>query len=259
MKTNDLFDKIFGNLNELDEIFKNTDILISEIEQEDSVPQVIYISHPYTADNKYRILNNVQSAMELAAEVIKLGCTPVVPHTFHYVDEILCEQAIIPMSHEGWMEHCITLLDRCDAILYTGYSNGCNQELAYAIANNIPVYFSIDELAEDVKQLFHYFLAQQGCDIYRLGIEGDKELIEQWLNKVYANVSYIDEYNQLFIYDIDKDVGIGNRCIDGGIIRTCKHVHAMLPRKATGNIYEQLEKVHRQIKERENNEENSED
>lgn len=106
--------------------------------------------------------------------------------------------------------------------------------------------------------MYHYFLAHKGCEIYRLGIEGDRELAEQYLKKYYRNVSFINTYKELFLYDIDKWVGMGERKFDGGVIRTCKLVHLLMPRKSSTNIYAQLEKVHKHMKEREENEESTE-
>lgn len=87
-----------------------------------------------------------------------------------------------------------------------------------------------------------------------MGIEGDRELATVYLKKYYRDVRYIDSYAELFLYDIDRLVGIGERKFDGGIIRTCVLVHCLMTRRQNGNIYEQLETVHKHIKEREANE-----
>ena len=106
--------------------------------------------------------------------------------------------------------------------------------------------------------MYHYFLVHKGCEIYRLGIEGDKDLARSYLEKYFRSVMFVDTYKELFYFDIDKYVGIGERKIDGGIIRTCKLVHTLMPRTTYSNIYERLEKVHKHIKEREENEKSAE-
>ena len=70
----------------------------------------------------------------------------------YYLDKIAqCEG--INFSYETWIENCVELLSRCDAMLYLGYSRGCNAELDYAIRNNIPVYFSVNDLAKPQKEM----------------------------------------------------------------------------------------------------------
>ena len=106
--------------------------------------------------------------------------------------------------------------------------------------------------------MFHIFLVHKGAEIYRIGIEGDKDLARSYLEKYFRSVMFIDTYKELFYHDIDKYIGIGERKIDGGIIRTCKLVHTLMSRKSSSNIHEQLEKVHKHIKEREENEKSTE-
>lgn len=102
--------------------------------------------------------------------------------------------------------------------------------------------------------MYYYFLVHIGAEIYRLGIEGDRELAKEYLENHFRDVRYIGEYQELILFDIDRNAGVGERKIDGGIIRTCKLVHRLMTRHTEGNIYEWLEKVHKHIKERETNE-----
>ncbi len=102
--------------------------------------------------------------------------------------------------------------------------------------------------------MIHYYLCIYGSDIYRIGVTGDRNLIEKYLSQYYQSVEFIDDYKEPFYYDIDNNIGIGNRVIDGGRILTCKLVHTITSRKTSGSIFDYLDKVHKQVKERENNE-----
>lgn len=114
--------------------------------------KVVYISSPFSAEHDWEVRDNVEQAMRVAIRLMSMGYVPIYTHGNYYLDKIAqCEG--INFSYETWIENCVELLSRCDAMLYLGYSRGCNAELDYAIRNNIPVYFSVNDLAKPQKEM----------------------------------------------------------------------------------------------------------
>ena len=111
--------------------------------------KVVYISSPFSAPKESQVIENVEKAMGFAIELIKKGYVPIYTHANYYLDVIAQEKGI-KFSYEDGMKQCFGILERCDAMLYLGYSSGCNRELRFALDHGIPIYFSIDEL-EKVK------------------------------------------------------------------------------------------------------------
>ena len=114
--------------------------------------KVIYISSPFSAEHDWEVRDNVEQAMRVAIHLMSMGYVPLYTHGNYYLDKIAQREGI-NFSYETWIENCVELLSRCDAMLYLGYSRGCNAELDYAIRNNIPVYFSVNDLAKPQKEM----------------------------------------------------------------------------------------------------------
>ena len=114
--------------------------------------KVVYISSPFSAEHDWEVRDNVEQAMRVAIRLMSMGYVPIYTHGNYYLDKIAQSEGI-NFSYETWIENCVELLSRCDAMLYLGYSRGCNAELDYAIRNNIPVYFSVNDLAKPQKEM----------------------------------------------------------------------------------------------------------
>ena len=58
-------------------------------------------------------------------------------------------QMIAPKTHEQWLELDLELVRRCDALLrIAGESKGADQEVEFARANGIPVFYRIVDLLD---------------------------------------------------------------------------------------------------------------
>ena len=100
----------------------------------------IYIASPYTKGNK---LSNVNRSFDVASELIDLGFAPFAPLYTHYIDELH------PKSYELWMKLDKEWLLHCDGLLrMEGKSEGADQEVWWAIDNNIPVFYSVDQVVK---------------------------------------------------------------------------------------------------------------
>lgn len=99
----------------------------------------IYISGPYSK----HMVDGTRNAI-LAAEVLRRrGHLPFVPH-LSLLWDLVC-----PSPYEEWLAYDIEWLRECDAILrLPGESAGADREVNYALANNIPVYYSTEEVPD---------------------------------------------------------------------------------------------------------------
>lgn len=85
---------------------------------------------------------NCQQAIAVAMKLWHLGHEPYVPHLSYYT--VLCGHA---RSYEAWLQTDFVWIRQCEALLrLPGESPGADREVAYAQANGIPVYYSVDEL-----------------------------------------------------------------------------------------------------------------
>jgi nucleoside 2-deoxyribosyltransferase len=94
--------------------------------------KVVYIAGPYTGDPE----RHTHNAQDVATAARACGAAAIVPHVLsHGVEDTLTEAQ--------WMQHCIAVLGRCDAVVVLpGYerSVGTLREMAAAEALAIPVY-----------------------------------------------------------------------------------------------------------------------
>jgi nucleoside 2-deoxyribosyltransferase len=100
---------------------------------------LVYIAGPYTHPDP---VANTNIAISLASELIDEGLvTPVVPHL------TLLWHLVEPRPLEFWYEYDVAVLRRCDALFrIEGASSGADMEIDFAIAHDIPVFTSRDEL-----------------------------------------------------------------------------------------------------------------
>lgn len=102
----------------------------------------IYISGAYTAPTPEEVDANVKAAKAVGMQVRALGFVPVVPHI-----------AIVPDPSLTWsqaMDECLALLSDCHGILMFGpwnHSKGARAEYVFAVNQDIPAFFSLEELA----------------------------------------------------------------------------------------------------------------
>jgi hypothetical protein len=98
----------------------------------------VYIAGPISTGDQFL---NCREAMLAADKLLQLGHTPFIPHLgcfWHIVS---------PKSYDTWLKYDLEWLDACDAVLrLPGHSPGANREVARAVANGKPVFYSIEGL-----------------------------------------------------------------------------------------------------------------
>ena len=96
----------------------------------------VYVAGPYT--NGYPP-ENVRRAYAVAERLVAMGFEPYIPHASMLWD------IYSPHEYEYWMARDMAWLEQCDAIVrMPGVSPGADRECAWAVKNDIPVYFIDD-------------------------------------------------------------------------------------------------------------------
>lgn len=97
----------------------------------------VYIAGPYTNGDQ---AVNVRKSIDMAEEVIKRGCAPIVPLYFHF------QHMIYPHPYEIWTNIDIELLGAADCLIrIPGESKGADYEVLAATERYKPVFFSLSE------------------------------------------------------------------------------------------------------------------
>lgn len=100
----------------------------------------VYIASPYTKGNK---LENVKKSFDVALELIDLGFAPYAPLYSHYLEERS------PRPYETWTKLDNEWVLRCNCLLrLPGESSGADKEVELAKEIQIPVFYSVTELAK---------------------------------------------------------------------------------------------------------------
>lgn len=111
---------------------------------------LVYIASPYS---KGSTSLNVRAQMAMFDRLFSLGVHPYAPLLTHYQD------ILFPRGYEEWMEYCLGMVQRCDALLRMsaacpklGYlqteSDGADREVAMAESLGIPVFVRVNSLLE---------------------------------------------------------------------------------------------------------------
>ncbi len=103
--------------------------------------KTVYVAGKYSADTEAARVANVHTACGYARRIMKMGYTPFVPHTSHFIDP---QNDQFP--YEAWMDWCLFWLKKCDILLVTSLSKGVRIEIDCAVKNAIPIVWSVDQL-----------------------------------------------------------------------------------------------------------------
>lgn len=99
---------------------------------------LVYVAGPYTQGN---VSENVRAAINAGDHLLGCGFAPYVPHLTHFW------HLTSPHSYETWLELDLCWLAKCDALLrLPGESPGADQEVQFAVQNDIPVFHSLSTL-----------------------------------------------------------------------------------------------------------------
>ena len=107
--------------------------------------KIVYIAGPYRASTGVEVRANIQRAQDVQAQLLRLGFAPICPHTMTAQFEYLFPD----IEDTAYLDSDLEFLRRSDAVLMLpGWekSEGSCQERLEALADIIPVYFSIEEL-----------------------------------------------------------------------------------------------------------------
>lgn len=102
----------------------------------------IYVAGPYSASTAEARLNNVIRAMQVGRDLVGLGHAPFIPHLTHYFDEWL-QSTGETLPYDDYLAWDVEFLSTCDALYFIGASPGADYERAWAEANGIPVFESL--------------------------------------------------------------------------------------------------------------------
>lgn len=98
----------------------------------------VYIASPYTLGD---VAVNVKTQIDVADELISRGFSPFVPLLFHF------QHMVHPRPYTDWISMDLDWVEVCDVVLrLPGESEGADNEVKHAIEQNIPVYYSLEEL-----------------------------------------------------------------------------------------------------------------
>ena len=123
---------------------------------------VVYLSGPYSADTKEKVLDNVARIETVALELIKSGVGYFSPHSNSALltrGAYFFDHLSTPEIHEYFMNIDRRMLMACDAMLVCGEwskSKGTQEEIAHATRLGIPVFYDFEELMTNIKVYFSY-------------------------------------------------------------------------------------------------------
>ena len=110
----------------------------------------VFVSGALNSDS-VGFLRNVRKMLLYGHEVLQLGVRVYIP-----CNDILVSLVGGCFDHEDYLKYDLMELMYCDAIfMVPGYKNseGANGELTMALANNIPVFESLEDLKEYLEEL----------------------------------------------------------------------------------------------------------
>jgi len=98
----------------------------------------VYVACPYT---KGDMGVNVKNSIDVTEDLIEAGFIPFNPLYSHF------QHMAHPRPYDHWLAIDLEWINVCDCVLrLPGESTGADIETNYANENNIPVYYSINEL-----------------------------------------------------------------------------------------------------------------
>ena len=98
----------------------------------------VYLASPYT---KGDVAVNVKRQLDCANDLMDLGFLPFAPLYSHF------QHMAHPRPYEEWLKMDLEWIKVCDYLLrLDGESKGADIEVRFALDNNIPVFYDIEEL-----------------------------------------------------------------------------------------------------------------
>ena len=105
----------------------------------------VYVAGPIS---KGDVRENVERGIKAGLELLEAGYAPFIPHLSHLADPKALAGSDL---YERWLSLDFSWVAACHALLrIPGDSDGADREVAFARANGIPVYDSIEALKADL-------------------------------------------------------------------------------------------------------------
>lgn len=109
----------------------------------------VYIAGAYSADNVITILDNMREGMRMATRVLLAGFAPFCPWLDYQFQLMLRNYE--RLSVEDYYEYSLAWLDASDVMFVlpnSENSKGTKKEIEYAVENNIPIVYCLEELEQ---------------------------------------------------------------------------------------------------------------
>jgi hypothetical protein len=100
----------------------------------------VYIASPYTIGD---VAVNVKKQIDVASILMDYGYAPFVPTLAHF------QHLMYPRPYQDWLRCDVEWVKCCNALLrLPGTSKGADAEVAVAMDNGLPVFYSIMDLVD---------------------------------------------------------------------------------------------------------------
>lgn len=106
----------------------------------------VYVAGAISSSTVEGGLKNIRKGIVMGAELLSMGVSPYVPHLDYQFNLVQSEAHI---DVDTYYKHDLEWLKLCDCMLVLPgweHSKGVNNEIAFAEQNNIPIYFSKEQL-----------------------------------------------------------------------------------------------------------------
>lgn len=106
----------------------------------------VYVAGAISAPSIEDGLKNIRKGIIAGAELLSMGFSPYVPHLDYQFNLV---QSEVHIDVETYYKHDLEWLKLCDCMLVLPgweHSKGVNCEIAFAEQNNIPIYFSKEQI-----------------------------------------------------------------------------------------------------------------
>ncbi len=104
---------------------------------------IIGVSGPYSAPTDEQRNKNFEAMNIAAARIYEKGHIPFIGVNMALP---IVGQANVPDNYDAVMNISLAVIDKCDAILIIGDSNGVRKERDVLLAKGLPVYYSLDQI-----------------------------------------------------------------------------------------------------------------
>ena len=119
----------------------------------------VYVAGPLGKKDRWPAC--VKAAIKVAAQLLKLGFAPFVPHLWAAAPDADSDTLL---DYEGWMAYDFSWVERSDALLRFAPSPGADREMAHALLKGIPVFQSVEALVNWRAQRERYSIQHIAAD-----------------------------------------------------------------------------------------------